>query len=187
MEFNFSETGFYLLNIKMEKSQKTIIYLVLLVILILLIVLFPIWPLKVKLGVLYFLMGLIIFLIVFLILTIVIAIIGMLFGYDILIMPNIDERKLCWKDRLFNPFISVEGREDPCLFKLIRIFLIISLIMMGIIAYFYPTIPRESCYMIKSWIVSLYSYATKIIEDIHYHRNAVKLKGTQYLDDLNDI
>ena len=53
----FSENGFYVLDIKNEKTNKPIIYLVLLIILILFIVLFPIWPLNVKLGVLYFLLA----------------------------------------------------------------------------------------------------------------------------------
>ena len=187
LELNFSETGFYLLNIKVEKSKKTIIYLIFLVIFILLIVLFPVWPLKMKLGVLYFLLSLIVFLIVLLILLIIIPIIGFIFGYDILIMKNFEDLKLSWKDRIFNPFIEIQGREDPFLLKFIRIVLIISLLMMGVIAYLEPTIPKESFKMIKNVFVSLYSYATKKIEDIHYNRNAIKVKNTKYLDDLNDI
>ena len=159
LELNFSETGFYLLNIKVEKSKKTIIYLIFLVIFILLIVLFPVWPLKMKLGVLYFLLSLIVFLIVLLILLIIIPIIGFIFGYDILIMKNFEDLKLSWKDRIFNPFIEIQGREDPFLLKFIRIVLIISLLMMGVIAYLEPTIPKESFKMIKNVFVSLYSYA----------------------------
>ena len=180
----FSETGFYLLNIQKKESKKHIIYLILLVILILFIVLFPIWPLNVKLGVLYSLIGLLIFLIVFLVLIIVIAIIGLLFGYDIDFMPNIDNVKLSWKNKLFNPFITVEKREDPCWFKIIRYLFIFSLVNIGIIAYFYPTIPKESYYIVKRMMVSLFSYARKKIEDIHYNRNAVKVRETQNLDDL---
>ena len=187
LQLIFSETGFYLLNINKSESRKPIIYLILLVILILFIVLFPIWPLNVKLGVLYFLMGLLIFLIAFLILIIIIAFIGVLFGYDIDFMPNIDNVKLGWKKRLFDPFITIEGREDPCCFKIIRYILIFSLVNMGIIAYFYPTIPKESYYMLKKMIVYLFSYARKKIEDIHYNRNAVKVRQTHNLDDLNNL
>lgn len=180
----FSETGFYLLNIQKTESKKPIIYLILLVIFILFIVLFPIWPLNVKLGVLYSLIGLLISLIVFLILIIVIAIVGLLFGYDIDFMPNIDNVKLSWKKRLFNPFITIEGRDDPCCFKIIRYLFIFSLVNIGIIAYLYPTIPKESYYMVKRMMISIFSYAKKKIEDIHYNRNAVKVRGTQNLDDL---
>ena len=116
------------MNIKIEKSNKPIFYLILLIIFILFIVLFPIWPLSVKLGVLYFLISCIIFLIAFLVLTIIIALVGILFGYDIYIMPNIDEAKMSWKDRFFNPFIAIDSREDPCWFKIVRIILIISII-----------------------------------------------------------
>ena len=186
-EFNFNESGFYYLNIKKEKSNKQIIYLILLVILILFIVLFPVWPLNMKIGVLYFLMSLIIFLIAFLVLTIVISIVGLLFGYEIIIMPNIDDSKKSWKDRLFNPFISIEGREDPCWIKIIRIFVIISFIIMGVIAYLYPEIPKESFNLIKRGIIKLYGYAKIKIEDIHYHRNAVKVKENKILDDLNNL
>ena len=187
LEYNFTETGFYSLNIKKENSKKPIIYLSLLIICILFVVLFPIWPLKVKLGVLYFLMSLIIFLIAFLILTILITIVGILFGYDIYIMPNIDDVKLSWKDRLFKDFILVEGREDPCYFKVVRVIIIISLIIMGVIAYIYPTMPKESYNMLKKMMTSLYGFARQKIEDIHYKRNAVKVKNTKQLDDLENL
>ena len=180
----FNETNFYLLNLKKEKSNKPLIYLGLLIIFILFVVLFPIWPLNVKLGVLYFLLGCMIFLIVFLILTIVVTLVGMLFGYDIYIMPNIDEAKMSWRDRLINPFIAVNKREDPCWFFVIRIFMIISLIALGIIAYFFPTIPKASYAMVKNWMVQLFSYGKQKIEDIHYHRNEVTQYDKDHLEDL---
>ena len=187
LELLFSDTGFYTLQIKIEKTNKPIIYLILLIIFILFIVLFPIWPLSVKLGVLYFLLSCIIFLIAFLILTIIIAIVGLLFGYDIYILPNIDEVKMSWRDRLFNPFIAIDIREDPCWFKVIRIFLIISMIFMGVIAYFYPTIPKECYHMIKNMLISIYSYGKVKIEDIHYHRNEVKVRENPYIEDLDNL
>ena len=186
LKLNFSETGFYSLNINKENSQKTIIYLLLLVICILLIVLFPIWPLNVKLGVLYFLIGLIIFLIAFLVLLIVIVLIGILFGYEIDFIPNIENPKLNWKDK-FSPFITIEGREDPCWFKVVRTILLISIINMGIIAYFYPYVPKESYKMIKNIMSSLFGYIRKKIEDIHYNRNAIKVRQPKSLDDLNNL
>lgn len=187
LEYNFTETGFYSLNIKKENSKKPIIYLSLLVICILFVVLFPIWPLKVKLGVLYFLMSLIIFLIAFLILTIIITIVGILFGYDIYIMANIDDVKLSWKDRLFKDFILIEGREDECSFKVFRAIIIISLILIGVIAYIYPTIPKESYNMLKKFMSFLYGFAKQKIEDIHYKRNAIKVKNTKNLHDLENL
>jgi hypothetical protein len=187
-EFEFTDTGFYLLHIKIEKSNKPLIYLVLLIILILFIVLFPIWPLNVKLGVLYFLLACLIFLIVFLILTIIISIVGLLFGYDICILPNIDDPKLCWKDKLFNPFVAISIREDPCWFVVIRILFIISLIGLCVIAYFFPRIPKESYNMTKYLLVKLFSYGKQKIEDIHYHRNDVTVRDrTQYLEDLDNL
>jgi hypothetical protein len=188
LDLIFSETGFYLLQIKVEKSNKPLIYLVLLIILILFIVLFPIWPLNVKLGVLYFLLACLIFLIVFLILTIIVSIVGLLFGYDICILPNIDDPKLCWKDKLFNPFVAISIREDPCWFVVIRILFIISLIGLCVIAYFFPRIPKESYNMTKYLLVKLFSYGKQKIEDIHYHRNDVTVRDrTQYLEDLDNL
>lgn len=187
LKLNFSETGFYSLNVNKENSKKTIIYLILLVICILFIVLFPIWPLNLKLGVLYFLLGLLIFLIAFLFLLIIIVLIGILFGYEIDFMPNIENPKLTWKEKLFNPFITIEGREDPCWFKVIRIILLISIVNMGIIAYFYPYVPKESYKMIKNMFSSLFGYIRKKIEDIHYNRNAVKVREAKSLDDLNNL
>ena len=187
LEFNFTETGFYSLNIKVEKSKMNNIYLFLLIVFILFIVMFPIWPLNMKIGVLYFLMSIIIFLIVFLILTILIALVGMLFGYDIYIMPNIDNPKLSWKDRFIKPFYIIEGREDPCWVKAVRIFLIISIVNMGIIAYIYPEIPKESFNMLINGLNNIYKYVRKKIEDFHYQRNDVKVRNKQYLDDLNNL
>ena len=187
LKLNFSEAGFYYLNIDKENSKKMIIYLILLVISLLLIVLFPIWPLNVKLGVLYFLIGLIIFLIAFLILLVVVVLIGILFGYEIDFMPNIENPKLSLKDKLFKPFYTIEEREDPCWFKVIRIILLISLINMGIIAYFYPSIPKESYNMIKKIFASLFGYIRNKIEDIHYNRNAIKVRQAKSLDDLNNL
>jgi len=186
-EYEFTDTGFYLLHIKTEKSNKPMIYLILLIILILFIVLFPVWPLNVKLGVLYFLMALMIFLIVFLISTIFISLIGILFGYDIFIMPNIDEAKMSWRDRLFNPFIAINIREDPCWFKIIRIVLIISLIGLCVIAFFFPRIPIAAYRLTIKILKWCFDYGKEKIEDIHYHRNAMKIKDTPYLEDIDNL
>ena len=184
----FSENAFYFLDIKKEKTNKPIIYLVLLIIVILFIVLFPIWPLNVKLGVLYFLLACMVFLLVFLILIIVVALIGVLIGYDILILPNLDEPKMSWKDKLFNPFIIINKREDPCWFIIIRIILILFLIALGVCGYFFPRIPKACYNFTKDMLFSLFDYGKQKIEDIHYHRNAVTVKnGRQYIEDLEGI
>ena len=188
LETEFTDTGFYLLHIKSEKSNKPLIYLILLIILILFIVLFPVWPLNVKLGVLYFLMAAMIFLIIFLTMTIVVAFIGSLFGYDIYIMPNIDEAKLGWKDRLFNPFIIINSRnDDPLWFKIVRIILIIGIVALCIIAFFFPKIPIASYKLMKKMLVWAFTYGKGKIEDFHYHRNAMKVKGGPYLDDIDNL
>jgi hypothetical protein len=188
LDLIFSETGFYTLQIKVEKSNKPLIYLVLLIILILFIVLFPIWPLNVKLGVLYFLMACLMFLIVFLILTIIISLVGVLFGYDILIIPNIDEPKMGWKDRLFNPFVAINKREDPCWFVVIRIILLILLIALCILGIFFPRIPKASWRIMKNFTEYAFDYGKQKIEDIHYHRNDMTLRDSnQYLEDLDNI
>ena len=188
LDLIFNENFFYLLQIKEEKSNKPIIYLVLLIILIFFIVLFPIWPLNMKIWVLYILLAAMIFLIAFLILSIVISIIGALFGYDICILPNIDESKLCWRDRLLNPLIEIEKREDPCWFLIIRIILIICLIAGCVIAYFFPKIPKICYNWTKSILVYIFNYGKQKIEDIHYHRNDMTVADrNQFIDDLDDI
>ena len=188
LDLIFSETGFYILQIKIEKSNKPIIYLALLLLFIFFIVLFPIWPLNVKLGVLYFLLACMIFLVAFLILTIVVALIGLLFGYDIYILPNLDDPKLSWKDKLFNPFIAINVREDPCWIIVVRIIFIILLIGLCVIAYFFPRIPKECYYMVKKLMVTIFSYGKQKIEDIHYHRNDVTVRDrTNYLEDLDNL
>ena len=187
LDLIFDETGFYIFNISVEKSNKPVVYLILVIILVLFIVLFPIWPLNVKLGVLYFLLGCCIFLIAFLTLSIIISILGFPFGYNIYILPNLDETKMSWKDRLINPFIIVETRKDPCWLIIIRIIFIISLIGLCAIGYFFPKIPKECYNMIKNLMITIFSYGKKKIEDIHYHRNDVTIRDTQYLEDLDNI
>ena len=184
LETDFTENGFYSLNIKTEKSKTSIIYLILLIILILFFVLFPVWPLKMKLGVLYLLIGFLIFFLGLFSLAILAAIIGMMIGYDIIIMENIDNYKLSWKERFFKPFIRIEKREDPCWFKIVRIVMIFSFLQMGIIAYLNPEIPKEVFSMIKDYVIIGYKYIVKKIEDFHYQRNEVKVKTKNYMNDL---
>lgn len=188
LEFEFTDTGFYLLHIKSEKSNKPLIYLILLVCLILFVVLFPLWPLNVKLGVLYFLMAVMIFLIVVLVLSIVVSLIGLLFGYDIVVFPNLDDSKLSWKDRLINPLIAYDYREDdPTWFKITRIIILLLLIVLCIIAFFYPRIPKAAYRFTKKILIWCFDYGKGKIEDIHYHRNAMKVKQSPYLEDIDNL
>ena len=184
LELNFTENGFYSLNIKTEKSKKPLIYLTLLIFLILFVVLFPIMPLKIKFGVLYFLLGITLFLLGLFILVFIAAILGLLIGYDIIIMGNIDNYKLSWKDRIFKQFLYIKKREDPCWIKMIRIIMIISFTQMGIIAYFNPSVPREVFGSMKDYIIKGYQYLIKKIEDYHYSKNELKVKGKYNLNDL---
>ena len=184
LELNYTENSFYSINIKTEKSNKSLIYLILLVILILFIVLFPIWPLKIKLGILYILIGITSFFLGLFILAVVAAFLGMIIGYDIIIMPNIDNSKLSLKQRFFEPFIKIDAREDPSWFKCVRIVMIISFTQMGIIAYLYPTIPKEVFSGMHDSIVSWYKFLVKKVEDFHYQKNQVKVKKQFPINDL---
>ena len=99
-------------------------------------------------------------------------------------MANIDNYKLSWKDRIFKSFILIEKREDPCWFKIIRIVMVISFTQMGIIAYLYPSIPKEVFSSMKSIIISGYRYIVKKVEDFHYRRNDIKVRKEKYMNDL---
>ena len=188
LDLIFNESGFYIFQIKVEKSNKALIYLILLIILILFVILFPVWPLSVKMGVLYLLMGAMIFLVALLVLSIVIAIIGFFFGYDIFLLPNLDESKLSWKDRLFKPFVYVEHREDPTWFIAIRIVFIISTIGLCVLGYFFPSIPKECFNTAKNLATTVFNYGKKKVEDIHYGRSDLKVKErAKYLDDLENL
>ena len=188
LETHFTDGGFYLLNRKVEKTNKPLIYLVLLIALILFIVLFPVWPLKMKLGVLNFLIACCIFIIVFLLSTIVISFIGLLFGYDIDIFPMIDEHRLSWKDRLFNPFITIQKRtDDPCWFVIVRTFILIIILCLIVIACFFPRVPVACYTACKKFLVMIFSYSKKKIEDFHYHRSAVVEQGQSFLDDIGNL
>ena len=185
LELNFTDSGFYTLNIKTEKSNISLIYLFLLILLILFLVLFPIWPLKMKVGVLYILTGFMILLLAFLVFALIVTFLGMMLGYDIIIMENIDNYKLSWKDRYFKNFIKISKRQDePCWFKAVRIVMLISFTQMGIIAYLYPDIPKEVFSSMKHMAKVGYKYIFKKVEDYHYQRNAVKIKKENYIHDF---
>ena len=184
LELNYTESGFYSINIKTEKSKKSIILLILLVLLVLFVVLFPIWPLKVKLGILYLLLGITLFFLGIFVLAIIAAFLGMMIGYDIILMPNIDNNKVSLIQRLFKPFIKIDKREDPCWFKVVRIVMIISFSQMALIGYLYPEVPKEVFSSMKNAIVSFYKYLVKKVEDFHYQRNEVKVKGKYQINDL---
>ena len=137
-----------------------------------------------KLGVLYLLIGLLIFFLGLFILAILVAVIGMMIGYDIIIMENIDNYKLSWKERFFKPFVRIEKREDPCWFKIARIIMICSFLQMGIIAYLNPDIPKEVFSLIINYINTGYKYIVKKVEDFHYQRNEINVKTKNYMNDL---
>ena len=102
-------------------------------------------------------------------------------------MPNLDDAKKSWKKRICEKFIHIEKREDPFWFIVCRIVLITSLIIMGIIAYLYPTIHKESYNLIKNTLSKIYGFGRKKIEYIHFKRNSIKISDRQSLEDLENI
>ncbi|MCQ2817312.1 MAG: Sec62 family protein translocation protein [archaeon] len=154
----FEEMKFYWINTQTETSKKSIIILGILIFVIFACCLFPVWPLKLKIAVLWILFTLLVSLLVFMILTLVIAYVGVIFGYDIIVMPNLIEPKMRWRDRLFNPFVAYYPREDDWMLKVVRVFMGLGTVSVIIVAIYYPALFRISYDYSIGLCKRLYSY-----------------------------
>lgn len=137
---NFEDSKFYWINTQSIPSKKGTFFLVILIFIILMACLFPVWPLKMKIGVLWVVFVFLVALLVILLLMLVISFLGIIVGYDIIFMPNLDEPKKKWFDRLFNPFVAYYKREDDWGVFMIRIFMAFVIILVSGVFVFKPSL-----------------------------------------------
>ena len=182
----FEENCFYWVNILSEQSKKGFIYLALIIIILLLACLFPIWPLKAKIGFLWFILGILVFLLIFTILCLVVAIIGVIFGYDIVVIPNLIEPKLSLYDRLFNPFVAYWPREDDWSMKLCRFFLGFSILTLTVLGIKFPWVFQTSWNFFNEYFWKLYNLVLENFVN-KYHNPVSVRNNNHYQNEFNDF
>ena len=184
----FEENCFYWVNIISDQSKKSFIYLLLIILILFLACLFPIWPLKAKLGFLWSILALLVLLLIFTILCLIIAIIGVIFGYDIAIIPNLFEPKITLYDRFFNPFVAYWPREDDCSMKFIRFCLGFSIVVLIFLGVKFPWVFNFTWKFLNKHFWKLYNL---ILENFvnKYHNTVTvrKNKNNQFRDEFSDF
>ena len=180
----FEENKFYWVNIKQEKNKKQFIYLGIIITILFLTCLYPIWPLKVQLGFWYTILIILIILLILTTLILVVAILGIIVGYDVLILPNLIERMPNFKSR-FTPFVAVIKREDDWIGILFRIcagtFIVCSLIL---------------CIFYRTYIPITYNFCINMIKKFNdiivdkiktSHKGHIVQKNNKYDNIIYDI
>ena len=181
--YSFDPSFYYVLNINRSKS-KIYIYLFLIVFAILLFKLMPVWPYKVKLAVYwtsYFLLWAMIGLYV---VRLAIFIFFYIFGFDVWILPDMDDPKLGFIDS-YRRLISFERRKDKWYFILIRIILAIISGYIAFCVYRNPKLVDDAQNFVINIIKDLYHYG----EDKFVNNNstAVKIKNKEKYISLEDL
>ena len=172
--FTFDVSGFYALLIESEANKSSVVYLILIMSLILIVVLFPIWPLKVKLGVLWTIFWVLVGLIMLIFGMILVALMGFLLGYDVSIMPNLDDSKLSWKNRVFKDFITAEKREDPLWLIIVRMTFLVSFVSLCLMSYYHPYYWKWTFKLIKGWYRQSYSFIKSQLISNHYNKGLIQ-------------
>ena len=181
--YSFDPSFFYILNINRSKS-KIYFYLFLIVFLILLFKLMPVWPYKVKLAVYwtsYFLLWAMIGLYI---VRLAIYIFFYIFGFDVWILPDMDDPKLGFIDS-YRRVISFESRKDKWYFIVIRIILAIISGYIAFCVYKNPKLVDDAQNFVVNIIKDLYHYG----EDKFVNNNstAVKVKNKEKYISLEDL
>lgn len=182
----FDESKFYWLNLQQEASKKSLVYLLVAITIVLLGCMFPVWPLKIKIGFFWTIFALLLALLILTILSLVVVIVGLIFGYEIYILPNLLEPKMKWKDRLLNPFVAYFPREDSFLVILCRIGMGLGIVVLIVIAYLNPAAINLACDIFSNGSKRIYNYVLdKIINNHNSTRTSVS-RADRHSRVLND-
>ena len=181
----FEENKFYWVNIKQEKNKKQYVYLGIIIIILFLTCLYPIWPLKLQLGFWYTILIILIILLILTSLILVVAILGIIVGYDVLILPNLIEPRMPSFRSRFTPFVAVIKREDDWMGILFRIcagtFIVCSLILCIFYRTYIPIIYNFCINMIKK-------FNDMIVDKIKTsHKGNIVQKNNKYDNIIYDI
>ena len=180
---SFEPSFYYILNINRSKS-KIYFYLFLIIFAVLLYVLMPIWPYKMKLAVWWTSYILLLIIIGIYIVRFAVYVFCYIFGYDVWLLPDLDEPKLGFIDS-FKRVISVESRKDKWYFIVIRIILAIISGYIGYCVYKNPKLIDDAEQFIVDAIRDIYHYG----EDKFVNNNAtaIRLKNKKKYISLEDL
>ena len=181
--YSFDPTFFYILNVNRGKS-KIYFYLFLIIIGILLYALMPVWPYKMKVAVWWISYVLLILILSIYVIRLVVYIFCYTFGYDVWILPDMDDPKLGFFES-FKRVISAEKRNDKWYFILIRVILAIISGYIGFCVYKNPKLIDDYKKLIFDAIRDLYHYG----EDRFVNNNStsVRLKNKKKYISLEDL
>ena len=181
--YSFDPSFFYILNVNRGKS-KIYFYLFLIIIGILLYALMPVWPYKMKVAVWWISYVLLIIILSIYVIRLAIYIFCYTFGYDVWILPDMDDPKLGFFES-FKKVISAEKRDDKWYFIVIRVILAIISGYVGFCVYKNPQIIDDSKKLIFDAIRDLYHYG----EDRFVNNNStsVRLKNKKKYISLEDL
>lgn len=141
--YKFEEKEYYWLNVVDEEGNmfNGIWVMMLLVVLIVVVGLVgcfvQIWSIKVKIVVIWMLIGFVFVLFVITFCNLFIAFIAFVCGYDVILLPNLMEMNMSVKERVCNPFIACYPRKDSFGMVVIRISIIIGIVIMCCVVYVY--------------------------------------------------
>ena len=144
--YKFEDKEYYWLNMfEEERLFKRIWLLVLLIVIIGSVVvlvgcLFHMWSIKVKIVVIWALIGFVFGLFVITFCSLFVTFIGFVCGYDVMLLPNIMEMNMSVKERVCNPFIACFPREDSFRMVVIRVSVVIGIAIMCSMVYAYPEV-----------------------------------------------
>jgi hypothetical protein len=181
----FNKELYYIINRK--KSHKwSYFYLGALVFLILMYVLMPVWPYKVKVGV-WWISYILLLLTAFIYgLRFSVYIFFFIFGYNVWILPDLDDPKLGVIDS-FRRVISIEKRNEKWYTILIRV--CISVFTGYVVYCFYrrPELFNDIKKLVYDALKDLYFYGEdKIVNS--WNSTAVKVKHkTRTIEEIDDI
>lgn len=180
---SFDPSYYYILNINRSKS-KIYLYLFLIIFAVLLYVLMPIWPYKMKVAVWWTSYVLLLIITGIYVVRLILYVFCYTFGYDVWILPDLDDPKLGFFDSL-KRVISVERRKDQWYFIVLRIILAIISGYVGYCVYINPKLIDDAEKFFVDAIRDIYHYG----EDKFVNNNstAIRAKNKKKYISIEDL
>ena len=137
--YKFEEKEYYWLNVVDKRNMFNEMWVMMLLVVLIVVVgcLVQICSIKVKIFVIWMLIGFVFVLFVITFCSLFIAFIGFVCGYDVVLLPNLMEMNMSVKERVCNPFIACYPRKDSFGMVVVRMSIIIGIVIMCCVVYVY--------------------------------------------------
>ena len=138
--YKFEEEEYYWLNVVDEGRVVNGMWVMMVVVVLIVVVgcLVQVWSIKVKIVVIWMLIGFVFVLFMVTFWSLFVTFIGFVCGYDVVLLPNLMEMNMSIKERICNPFIACYPRRDSFVMVVIRISIIIAIVIICCMVYVYP-------------------------------------------------